>query len=667
MSLFYKYEGALHLKQCGDNPWNPFKSEESLLILIRAIFLIMKQKFNPNDWLSKNEGSENSKPSNQQPSNQQPSNHPSYQPSSVSNDIELVISRIEAACTDITSSYSDWLNIGFALADEFGEGGRDFFHRISKFYAKYSLTDCNRQFDQCVKAQGHGITIKTIFHLAKLAGVDIGRDENDVTSTIPSNSNQGSGSTTHAPIALPPAPILTPIAPEPEVIELPTLPESVYAALPEFLQKVVAKCETNEERDVMLIGALATLSSVFPKVFGIYGGKKVYSNIFLFVTALASAGKGLLVLCKKLVNPVHWELRKLTHQMKAQYEIEMREYNLQKAKDFTIEKPNKPPERMLIIPANNSTTGVFQLLSDNEGKGLIFETEGDTLAQAFKTDYGNYSDGFRKAFHHETISYYRRTDHEFVEIDNPCLSTVLSGTPKQVATLIPNAENGLFSRFIFYHMNIVPVWKDMFADNIYGLEPYFDDLGQEFYPLYKALEANPDIEFCITQEQKKQFHTFFTQFQEKYLTLQGSEYMATIRRLGLIAFRIAMIFTTLRILETGDFSEKQVCSDGDFQAALSMVRILVKHSSHVYSELPVDVQPTTLKNRKEQFLDKLPEKFTRQEYLDIAKSLSIPARTAELYISKFNEKGLIFNEQYGSYINLTISKKNNEKGEGEAK
>ncbi|HAH23070.1 MAG TPA: DNA primase, partial [Prolixibacteraceae bacterium] len=87
----------------------------------------------------------------------------------------------------------------------------------------------------------------------------------------------------------------------------------------------------------------------------------------------------------------------------------------------------------------------------------IFETEGDTLAQAFKSDYGNYSDGFRKAFHHETISYYRRTDREFVEIDNPCLSTVLSSTPKQVAILIPNAENGMLSRFIFYHMNIKPV------------------------------------------------------------------------------------------------------------------------------------------------------------------------------------------------------------------
>src|SRR5690554_6717079 len=109
---------------------------------------------------------------------------------------------------------------------------------------------------------------------------------------------------------------------------------------------------------------------------------------------------------------------------------------------------------MLFIPANNSSTGAYQLLNDSDGKGLIFETEGDTLAKAFKSDYGDYSDGFRKAFHHETIAYYRRTDRELVEIDHPKLSTLLSGTPMQISALIPSAENGLFSRFMFYYMNI---------------------------------------------------------------------------------------------------------------------------------------------------------------------------------------------------------------------
>ena len=82
----------------------------------------------------------------------------------------------------------------------------------------------------------------------------------------------------------------------------------------------------------------------------------------------------------------------------------------------------------------------------------MFETEGDTLANVFASDYGNYSDGFRKAFHHEPISYTRRKDREFVDrLLRPRLSAVLSGTPRQISALLPDAENGLFSRFIFYY------------------------------------------------------------------------------------------------------------------------------------------------------------------------------------------------------------------------
>ena len=39
--------------------------------------------------------------------------------------------------------------------------------------------------------------------------------------------------------------------------------------------------------------------------------------------------------------------------------------------------------------------------------------------------------------------------------------------------------------------------------------------------------------------------------------------MGSIRRLGLIAFRLAMIMTALRIIDTGEVSSVLVCSDID--------------------------------------------------------------------------------------------------------
>jgi hypothetical protein len=42
---------------------------------------------------------------------------------------------------------------------------------------------------------------------------------------------------------------------------------------------------------------------------------------------------------------------------------------------------------MLYIPANSSSTGVYELRFENTGRALIFETETDTLTQSFKSEH----------------------------------------------------------------------------------------------------------------------------------------------------------------------------------------------------------------------------------------------------------------------------------------
>ena len=95
----------------------------------------------------------------------------------------------------------------------------------------------------------------------------------------------------------------------------------------------------------------------------------------------------------------------------------------------------------------------------------MMETEGDTLTNTLASDHGNYSDGLRKSFHNEPVSFLRRTNYEYVEVVNPKLSVLLSGTPGQVKKLIPDAENGLFSRFMYYHLPMKHQWNDVFADS----------------------------------------------------------------------------------------------------------------------------------------------------------------------------------------------------------
>ena len=48
--------------------------------------------------------------------------------------VEALIAALRASGADITADYNDWLKVGFALAGEFGEGGRGYFHDISSLY-----------------------------------------------------------------------------------------------------------------------------------------------------------------------------------------------------------------------------------------------------------------------------------------------------------------------------------------------------------------------------------------------------------------------------------------------------------------------------------------------------------------------------------------------------
>lgn len=73
---------------------------------------------------------------------------------------------------DITSDYHNWFRIGCALANEYGEAGRYYFHMLSQFYPKYSNQETDRQFNKCLKYKS-GYSLKTIFYIADLHGVNL--------------------------------------------------------------------------------------------------------------------------------------------------------------------------------------------------------------------------------------------------------------------------------------------------------------------------------------------------------------------------------------------------------------------------------------------------------------------------------------------------------------
>ena len=76
--------------------------------------------------------------------------------------VETIIKRLCENRLDITEPYDNWLRIGFAFADEFGECGRQYYHRVSQFHPQYSSKECDEQYNACLKSHGRGVTIATL-------------------------------------------------------------------------------------------------------------------------------------------------------------------------------------------------------------------------------------------------------------------------------------------------------------------------------------------------------------------------------------------------------------------------------------------------------------------------------------------------------------------------
>lgn len=599
---------------------------------------------------------------------------PTTYATSVADSVEALTVLIERSATDITADYGDWCSIGFALAHEFGADGEPFFHRISAFYPNYDPQTAQKQYAACLRHRMPSgkapITIATLFHIAKSHGIN-----------LPAPSSDGLGSLLRPDLIAGCAPQSHPFSsrnPNEEMRNeenprladgssayhepLPSFSQSIRSSLPSIMQRIIADSVSDVDADILILGSLTVFSACIPNVYGMYDCREVFANLFLFVTASASAGKGRLSLCRHLAAPLHQALREKYKKQMKKYEAAQVAYAVNRKNSLEV-PPKEPPFLTLFVPANSTATVVYQTLAQNNGVGLLFETEGDTLANAFNSDLGNYSDGFRKAFHHETISYLRKKDHEYVEIVKPKFSAVLSGTPQQIFNLIPDAENGLFSRFIFYVMETELVWHNMFASH--GgttADEKFKEIGRDFFTFLKKFPKRP-VQFTLSRSQMDQFNAYFEATQLRFAQLLGDEIVATVRRLGLILFRFAMILTVLRRIDdatksakSGDKNLRMVCSDADFDTALAMVKVLLQHSVAVFQTLPRNAKAPVLKGRqviaaeaREKFLAALPETFDRPTYLQTAATLNITEKTAERYLQFFIKSGQLLHPSTGQY------------------
>ena len=424
---------------------------------------------------------------------------------------------------------------------------------------------------------------------------------------------------------------------EGSVFNTPQLPAEIYGNLPSILRDSAGLFRDAIEKDVFLIGSIAVLSGCLPNVQGIYFDEPHSAHLYVFITAPAGSGKGKMKWARYFGQTIHDRMVELYKAEREAYDLKMEHYsNLERRERLEEEKPLEPLRKMFFIPANSSSSAFIQALADNDFTGVIFESEADTLANTFNQEWGNFSDVLRKAFHHESTSLFRRKDNELIEIENPQLAIALSGTPRQVKNMMPDVENGLFSRFLYYAFEDDSEFKNPFLSHQHvDFIQFFKLQGKRIFDLYQQLtRLKQSVSFSLTSEQASYFTGQFDLMLQRSKLLLGNDFEANIKRLGLITFRIAIVLSALRILDEEKLPMKIVCNDTDFSTALTIATTLEKHAIAVYQNLPNN----ELKGERLKFYEALPDRFNRQTYLKTAVAIGLKEKTAEKFIGQFKPK-----------------------------
>ena len=574
---------------------------------------------------------------------------------------------VRMAGADIAPTYIEYVQLAFAIANDCGEAGRNDFLSLCSLSSKYDEKNAQALFSNALHADKEDIHLGTVFHLAGQCGVKISgsagfhkagtmgtagtppdfphtcarynKVENDVSDDTDEEEQLTEGSEPYSP--------------------LPTFPQDYV--WPELLEKIISFGKKPEQRDVLLLGASTVLGASLSHVVRCQYGRKWQAPCMqTFIVAPSAAGKSALTWVRLLIEPIHDKIRNEVKEAMKTYRREKAAYDSLGKERRNQEAPVLPPNRMFLIPGNNTGTGILQNIMDSNGTGLICESEADTVSTAIGTEYGNWSDTLRKAFDHDRLSYNRRTDREYKETTACYLSVLLSGTPAQIKPLISSPENGQFSRNIFYYMPRVGEWKDQFGEDELDVEAEFIRMGHEWKASRDELKKKGLFTLKFTQQQKDEFNGHFSALFYRSSLVTGEEMSASVMRMGTILCRMMCITALLRSLEIPSLAvpdptinpenlkdgiitrHNLSITDEDFRAVLALCEPLYLHATHILSFLD---KSTELNSRgiadREMLYAALPQEFTKQMVMEQAEKLNIPVNTARSWIQRLREKGAL--------------------------
>ena len=396
--------------------------------------------------------------------------------------------------------------------------------------------------------------------------------------------------------------------------------------LPKLLEQALSVAPEGETRDMLLLSLLTNCGYALPAMRMLHGRPHhtYCPELLTMVVAPAASGKGIMNYGRLLLQ--------------------------------AIEGANG---KQVYIPANSSASALLKVMDEYDGRGIVFATEMDTLTQTLRAAYGQFGDIVRCIFEHETVSQLRRQNNEFIEIRNPRIAMLLSGTPNQVAPLLRNRENGLMSRFACYVVNS----RMEFNDNVWDVKEegnmpseavLYDRLASELGDRYLWMEtAGRECYFYLTDAQLKTIKRMFRSEYDTYSQEFGDLFDASLKRMPVIMKRIGMILTGLRLDMTKPLPERVVCAEEDFQTMLLIGHKLLMHAAMVFQMMP-ELKATPVGEiggnmLQKQFFQMLPTDFTKQDAVKQAEVLGISEDTMKRWLTKYTQSNDLQRVEQGKY------------------
>ena len=437
----------------------------------------------------------------------------------------------------------------------------------------------------------------------------------------------------------------------------PLFPRSLYNNLPDLLNDCIIEDGSKREQDVALLSDLTALSAALPQTFGIYNHKKYSTHIFSVILSPAASGKSIAQTGRYLLEEIHSEILSTSESMMKNYQTVhnnwQSEYQKQKKKgEACSEEPQRPPFKMLFIPATTSYTRMQMQMQDNGPQGsIIFDTEAQTLSTANHLDCGNFDDMLRKAFEHENIdSSYKANGLIPIYIHHPKLALLLTGTPGQIDGLLSSYENGLPSRTLIYTFREAPHWKEM-GDDCVSLEDSFKPIAHRVSELYHFCLAHPVL-FHFNRLQWNRLNEIFSRMLSEVALEGNDDLQAVVKRYAFLVMRISMIQTRIRQFEATDLSPEIYCTDADFERSLQIVLCCYEHSRLLHSSMPSpSVRPLKNPDTIRNFVQELPDSFTTDEAIQIGAKYDFNHRKVTRLLKSLN--GVKINKiSHGSYTKM---------------